>query len=434
MSMTIPEANTELGRLWKEAEDILAKHGGRVTADTDSEDYRRLQDVKTEYLTLEVRKDALVSAEADAGFFAGKRANHTRPAEHHRQPDGPARPRSIGDAVLKSSEYVALLKSGGMALQVPPLHVPLDATWSLTTEAKRAGAQHKALVTSADANGGAFVVDDRLTGVTELTRGELGFLDVLPTISTTSDLVEWIEQTLRTNNAAPVAEATATSGTSGEKPESALAWDVRQRGVETIATWIPTTKRILADAPMLRSAIDDELLYMLREELEEQCVIGNGTTPNLQGINTWPGIQTGAAGANVADSIFNAAMSVRFVGGVPATVAVLNQAGAAALRLMRENSASGTQGGYLFGPPNQPGPMTVFGLQVVLAQAVPANTGYVLNATPTTLALVEREGANVQTGWIDRQFIRNMLTLLAELRALLIVRRPKGIFKLTGMP
>jgi HK97 family phage major capsid protein len=127
-------------------------------------------------------------------------------------------------------------------------------------------------------------------------------------------------------------------------------------------------------------------------------------------------------------------MQVRFVGGVPATVAVLNQAGYEAIRLMRENAASGTYGNYLFGPPSQAAPLTIFGLTVALAQSVPANTAFVLNATATTLALVERMGAAILTGWINDQFTRNMLTLLAEGRWLMIYRRPKGIYKLTGMP
>jgi HK97 family phage major capsid protein len=231
-----------------------------------------------------------------------------------------------------------------------------------------------------------------------------------------------------------VAEATATTGTSGLKQESALAWSLAQKPVEQIATWIPMTTRILNDAPMLRSAIDDELLYMLREELEEQCAVGNGTSPNLQGISTAPGVLTGAAGTDPIGAIFNAAMQVRLQGGVPATGAVLTAASWQALRLARENTATGALGGYIMGPPNMPGPMTIFGLDLALSTAIPATTGYVANFTPTTIALVQREGGAIETGWINDQFVRNLLTLRAELRALLVIRRPKGIFRITGMP
>lgn len=440
-NMTGPNLRAEIAKRWTDSETIAKKHSGGVVLPEHEADWAQTRKLLAEVSCLESRSSVVDEAEAIARRRQRALRDHQTPSEYHRQPEPDdderqhrGRPRSIGESVTASVEYKTLISSGGIAHQVPPLSVPLGTDWSMVAAAKAIGREIKALVTSNDASGGGFVVADRLTGPTELTRGGLQFLDVLPTIQTTSDLIEWVEQTSRTNNAAPVAEATATSGVSGEKPESAVAWAVQQRGVETIATWIPTTKRILADASMLRSAIDDELLYMVREELEEQTITGNGASPNLLGLNNWPNIQTGAAGANPADSIFNAAMQVQILGGVPATVAVVNVAGASALRLMRENAASGTYGGYLFGPPNQPGPMNIFGLDVAMAPAVPANTAFVLNATPTTLALVEREGANVSTGWIDRQFIRNMLTLLAELRALLIVRRPKGIYKLTGMP
>ena len=118
---------------------------------------------------------------------------------------------------------------------------------------------------------------------------------------------------------------------------------------------------------------------------------------------------------------------MRLVGGVPATAALLNATSWGAIRLARENSATGTLGGYILGPPNMPGPTTIFGLQLALSTAVPATVGFVGNFTPTTIALVQREGGTIETGWINDQFVRNLLTLRAELRAVLVIRRPKGL-------
>lgn len=434
-TMTIPQVSSEIKKLFDESVTILAKTGGAITEATSNEDRARLAENKSSILGFEAQRDQLKAAESDTSFFKDGQQAYGRPAEQHRQPSSlAAYRRSVGHGVVGSEAYKSARDGGLFSASRPQWSIDLPPDISLMAEAKAAGGwMRKALVTSASGSAGELVLDDRLAGIVPLTRGELGFLDVLPTLATTSDLVEWISQESRTNNAAPVAEATATTGTSGLKPESALAYSVMSKPVETIATWVPVTTRILQDAPMLRSAIDDELLYMVREELEEQAITGNGTSPNLLGLNNWPGIPTMAAGANVADSIFNAAMAVRFTGGVQATIAVVNPTTLGTLRLMRENAASGTLGSYLFGPPNMPGPMTVFGLQVIPAQACPASTAFVMNATATTLALVEREGANISTGWIDQQFVRNIITLLAELRALLIVRRPKGIVKLTGV-
>lgn len=434
MTMSIAEGRAEIKKLYDEGVALTKKHGGQLTADVSSDEYNRLVTIKEELLGLTTKIAAVEEAEQTATFFSDGAKEYGQPVTKHRQPETKDRPRSIGDVVLRSDEYDTAKKSGALARQQAQLGVPIPADWNLLDAVKQSGRSQKALVTSSDTSGGAFVVPDRLAGWTELARQELGFLDILPTITTTSDLVEYVVQDSRVNNAAPVAEATATTGTSGLKPESALAFSLAQKPVEQIATWIPMTTRILADAPMLRSAVDDELLYMLREELEEQCVAGNGTSPNLQGLNTAPGIQTGAAGTDPIGALFSAAMQVRLVGGVPATGAVLTAASWQALRLMRENSATGTQGGYILGPPNMPGPMSIFGLDLALSTALPATTAFVANFTPTTIALVQREGGTIETGWINDQFIRNLLTLRAELRALLIVRRPKGVFKLTGMP
>lgn len=433
---TIAETRSKLKTLFDESCAILQRHGGAITDAMPNEDRARLTENKAAILAEEVILDRLIADDADGAMFKKGRDDYGRPvsAPNHADGRGGGFALSIGAGVVGSDEYGAALKSGQLATAGWRLRVPLPPGLTLGAEAKRVGRESKALVTSGDTSGGAFVVTDRLAGYTPFARGELQFLDVLPSQSTTSDLVDWVEQTGRTNAAAPVAEATAATGTSGTKPESAIALQVVSKPVETIATILPVTTRILMNAPQLRAFIDDELLYMVREELEEQCMIGTGTTPQLLGMSNHTGIQTMAAGANPADALFTASMAVRFTGGVPATVAVVGPATLSALRLMRENAASGTQGGYLFGSPNQPGPMTVFGLEVVTAQATPATTAFVLNATATTIALIEREPPSISTGWINDDFGRNIVRVLAETQALLAIRRPKGIVKITGMP
>jgi HK97 family phage major capsid protein len=437
MSMSIPEARAELKQLFDQSFAIMAKTGGRITDETTNDDRAQLEQNKANILGLEIRLQGLLDSDADSDFFTKGRDEYGRPSEPHRQPSTDRRgayARSIGAGVAASDEYAEAKRSGQLNLSRPQLQVTMPAGVSLADAAKSAGREQKALLTSSDTSAGGFVINDRLPGWTPLTRGELALLDLLPTQNTTSDMVEYVVQTTRTNAAAAVAEATASSGASGAKPESALAWNVVQAPVQQIATHIPATTRILNDLGALRSMIDDDLLYMLQETLEQQCVIGNGTPPNLQGINTAPGIQTMAAGALPIDAIFNASLACRFSGGVAATAAIVGANSLAALRLARENAASGTLGGYIMGPPNMPGPLTIFGLTVAVATAVPANVAFVLNLTPTTIALVEREGGTIETGWINDQFTRNLVTVRAELRAVLAIRRPLGIVKLTGMP
>lgn len=435
---TLAQVRSELKTLYDESWQIIARNDGKIDDNLSNEDRARLGELKGTMLEKETVLDRLRADEGELERLTKGRDEYGRPVEQHHQPGDTKRSpfaRSIGDGVIRSAEYDQARKSGQFNLSRPQLAVQIPGDVDLVEAVKRAdGRAIKTLLTSNDASGGSFVVNDRLAGYTPLARGELAFVDALPTQTTTSDVVEWIQQDTRTDNTAPVAEATATTGTSGLKPESGVAFSLVSKPVETIATWIPSTTRILADAPMLRSAVDDELLYMLRAELEEQCMIGTGTSPQLLGLNVHTGVQAMAAGTNAADAIFNASMAVRFTGGVPATAAIVGPATLGALRLMRENSATGTLGGYLFGAPNQQSPMTVFGLDVLTAQATPATVAFVLNLTATTIALISRQGGTIETGWINDQFVRNMVTIRGELRAVLAIRRPKGIVKLTGMP
>jgi hypothetical protein len=435
MSMSLAEGRAECKRMFDECAEILAKYGGRITDETPNDERKKIDDNLAEINGLEIKmggwkRDAEIAEMVTKGVDA-----YGRPTEPPPGARLDTRAVSIGRYVTSSPEYRSALQPGGaLTGQRPYLAVPVPPEVSMVDLAIRTAMAHKTLLTSNANSTGVLSINDRLPGITEIAQAGTDFLNILPTLQTTSDIVEWVQQSTRTNNAAPVAEATASTGTSGTKPESALAYQVKTGPVETIATHIPATTRALADAPMLRSAIDDELLYMIRQVLQTQTITGDGNSPNLLGLNNQPGIQTGAAGTDAIAAIFNAAIAVQVNGGVPATDVLLNQTAWAGIRLLRENTASGTMGGYIMGSPNQPGPMTIFGLGSVFVPQLPANTAFVLNATATTLALIEREGGTVSMGWINDDFTRNIVRILAELRALLIVRRPQGIFKLTGMP
>jgi HK97 family phage major capsid protein len=93
-----------------------------------------------------------------------------------------------------------------------------------------------------------------------------------------------------TNNAAETAEATAATGTSGTKPESALALAENTTSVRTVAHWIPATKRSLADAGQLRTLIEQILRLGLDLRLDQQIATGDGVGENLRGIYNTVGI------------------------------------------------------------------------------------------------------------------------------------------------
>jgi HK97 family phage major capsid protein len=264
MSMTMAEGRSECKRLFDECAEILSRHGGRITEDTPNDERKKIDDNMAEINGLEIKLGRLKLDDEDSERIARGVRDYGAPADP--APGGfEHRAVSLGRYVTGRPEYRSSIQPGGaLTGQRPYLAVATPPELSLVDLAIRTARGRKALVTSGATSGGAISINDRLPGITSLAQSGTDFLDILPTLQTTSDVVEWVQQTARTNGAAPVAEATATTGASGLKPESAITFAVQNKPVETIATWIPVTTRTLADAPMLRSAIDDELLYMIR--------------------------------------------------------------------------------------------------------------------------------------------------------------------------
>lgn len=126
--------------------------------------------------------------------------------------------------------------------------------------------------------------------------------ELFPVASTSANLIEFYKVSGFTNNAAPVAERRAADGTSppvgnatdvfGLKPRSSLTFALAQAPVRTIAHYEVAHRNVLADEPQLQAIINNELLYGLRLEEDDQILNGDGTGENLTGILNTAGIQT----------------------------------------------------------------------------------------------------------------------------------------------
>ena len=132
--------------------------------------------------------------------------------------------------------------------------------------------------------------------------------DIIPVVTTGQAAVKYMEQTTRTNNAAERAEA-ATYG------EAAIVLTERSVTVESIGVWIPVTDEQIEDEAEAESLINLDLPLMLRQRVDLQQLVGDGSTPNIRGVNNVAGIQTQAKGADpVMDAIYKGRTKVRVTG------------------------------------------------------------------------------------------------------------------------
>jgi HK97 family phage major capsid protein len=242
--------------------------------------------------------------------------------------------------------------------------------------------------------------------------------------------VSYVRVTSFTNAASTVAESTATAdpgsmvAANGVKPESTLALAEVTAAVQTIAHWMPVTKRALSDAGQIRSLVDDFLRYGLDEELEDQIVAGGGTGTDFTGLLNVSGTQSQAWDTDILTTTRKARTLVRTVGRSVPTAYVLNPTDWQTIDLLQDNEAR-----YFFGGPQQLGQPRLWGLPVVESEAMPAGTGMVGDFRQAVLWDREQAAITVSDSHANF-FIRNMVAILAEMRAAFGVLRPTAFVEI----
>jgi HK97 family phage major capsid protein len=439
MSMTVAETRNEIKRLYEHAASIENRYPDGLTADANHDDFEEVKKTLTQLDALEDQLSKVEDAETRKARILDNQKHFSKPASGHVQPKAQELPagaiRSFSEQFIESDEYKAHHDSGIWHNPDLRADVSVKVDGSMLAYLAR-----KTLVYSGSGVGGPTIVNDRLPGVTEILTRELSFLDLIPTGRTTSNTVEYVEETTFTNNAAEVAEASVTTGTTGTKAESALAYTTRTSAVSTIAHWVPVTNAMLQDSSQIESVIRNRLLLGLNLRLETQLIGGDGNSPNLRGILNTTNVQTigSTAGtsiggaATVIDAAYAAMNQVMVTGLASPNGFVFHPNDFAAVRLARENAATGTLGGYLYGSPATAGPATLWGRPVVLSIGMTENT-LLTGDFAMGCMLFDREQAAIRVGTINDQFVRNMQTILAEMRAAFVVFRPTAFCRVTGV-
>ncbi len=287
--------------------------------------------------------------------------------------------------------------------------------------------EFKHLITGTDqTSAGAFVQTD-YTGIYEpLGRYPLNVLGLVARRTTTSDLVEFVRQTRQVQEAAPTPEANvkyatgATGEVLGTKPQGAMNFEKVHATVKTIAVYVGATKRALSDAAQIRGIIDQELRDDLQEELEQQIITGNGVGENFTGVLNTAGILVQAFAVNVLTTTRRAITTLELTGRAQPTSWVFHPTDWETIELTQD----GVNRFYYAGPQNT-GPRTLWGIPVVTSQSL--TQGSAILADWRKAVLWDREQASISvTDSHDDWFIRNIIAILAELRAAFGLIRPSA--------
>ncbi len=273
------------------------------------------------------------------------------------------------------------------------------------------------LTTAAPGSAGGLIQSDRQGLQVPLPQRRLTIDALLAQGNTTSSSIEYERETAFTNNAAPVAEGAL-------KPQSELQFEDATAVVRTIAHWMRASVQVLADAPALRSIIDQRLRYGLAYVREVQILTGSGTGQNLPGLITNATAYNPPAtltGSTVIDQIRLMILQVALAE-YPANGIVLNPIDWAVIEMLKDSA-----GGYIIGNPQGNLSPTLWGLPVVATQAMGVDKALV-GAFDLAAQVFNRQDATVEVSTEDQDnFVKNKVTIRAEERLALAIYRQAAL-------
>jgi HK97 family phage major capsid protein len=282
-----------------------------------------------------------------------------------------------------------------------------------------------ATLTEDGASGGALVLPTQVGGIQPILFRRLTVADLLAQGTTDSNSIAYMEELVATNAAAPVAEG-------GLKPESALTFGTKLAAVKKIATWLPVSEEMLADAAQIRSYIDARLRMFVELAEEGQILMGDGIGPNTLGLRVTPGLAADvvrAAAETNADAIFRQIMAIFTASFLMPDGIVLNPADWSQIVLSKDTNGQ-YYGAGPFSPIQTP---TLWGLPVAVTPAETVGVGFV-GAFRMAAQLWRRTGIVVQASNSHADyFIRNLVAIRAERRQALTVYRPGAMGEVTGL-
>lgn len=319
-----------------------------------------------------------------------------------RQEREPQLPKSIGQKFIESEQVKAFNSStrGSVRVQIERADITnVTGTVGSNTSVSN-----------------SLVIADRMAGIITPPERKLTIRDLLAPGQTSQGMIEYVQETGFTNNAAVVTEGST-------KPQSELTFELKHAPVRTIATIFKASRQILDDAPALRSYIDARARYGLRYVEEAELLNGDGTGAHIKGLvpnATAFNAQLVIEAKQRMDTIRLAILQV-FLAEFPASGIVLNPIDWAGIQLTKDS-----QERYIIGNPQEGNTPRLWGLPVVETQAMDS-TEFLVGAFNMGAQIFDRMEIEILLSTENStDFEKNMVTIRAEERLALAVYRPEA--------
>lgn len=317
-----------------------------------------------------------------------------------RQENEPTEMKSMGQLFVESPEFKAFSGKGAVRVQMSRKDL-LNVT--ATVGSNRSQANSMVGVT-------------RVPGIVAPPERKLTIRDLLAPGQTSQGMIEYVQETGFTNNAAVVTEGAT-------KPQSELTFELKAAPVRTIAHIFKGSRQILDDAPGLQSYIDARARYGLRLSEENELLNGDGTGSHLKGLI--PSATAFNAALVVSakqrmDTIRLAILQV-YLANFPASGIVLNPTDWAAIQLLKDSTNR-----YIIGNPQDGNAARLWNLPVVESLSMTA-TEFLVGAFDIAAQIFDRMEIEVLLSTENStDFEKNMVTIRAEERLALAIYRPEA--------
>ncbi|MBO9099993.1 MULTISPECIES: phage major capsid protein [unclassified Rhizobium] len=272
-------------------------------------------------------------------------------------------------------------------------------------------------ITSAGGSGGSLIVPQRDAEVVGIPRRQMTIRQLLSVGRTTSNLIQYARMVARTNLAGVVAEGT-------QKPESNYTWEPSDAPVRTIAHWVPVSRQAMDDIPQLQSEIDGELRYGLDFVEEVEILKGDGSGQHLHGLvpQATAFVPAFAVEGQTKIDTLRLALLQASLAEYPADGIVLHPTDWASIELTKDGEFR-----YIFANVIQLAGPQMWGRPVIATQAMDLDE-FLVGAFKVAAKIWDRMDVEVLISTEDRDnFIKNMLTVRAEERLALAVKRPGAL-------
>jgi len=129
----------------------------------------------------------------------------------------------------------------------------------------------------------------RAPGILETAlRNPDSIIGLFDQIQTNQNAYVYLEESTFTNNAGSIAEAADISTSN----EGALAFTEKTESIRKMATFLPVTDELLSDVAGIQGYVNSRLSTMMKLNMDNQLINGNGSAPNLTGVLSKSGINT----------------------------------------------------------------------------------------------------------------------------------------------